>query len=98
MSNVYKGGFDVSYGDIKPEELDLNSITTEEIRASLEACAELRGSITYTDNRSTAAAAVESGRDYVDFTLQEKIACLLVFLANKHYIAAQTRHLVDQVG
>lgn len=98
MSSVYMGKFDVSYGTIKPEELDLSSITLADIRASLEACDSLRGSVVYNDNKNVARAAVDSGRDYSEFDVKEKIACLLVFLANKHYIADQTKHLADQAG
>jgi hypothetical protein len=98
MSDLFLGKYDVTYSSVKPEELDISKLTTGEIRATLEATPDLKGSIIYKDNRATAEAALASGREYGDFSLKEKVASLLVVLASRHYIADRTKELREQAG
>lgn len=97
MSELYLGKYDVTYSSIKPEELDVNKLTTFEVKDALEASADLKGSIIYCANRKTVAAALESGREYADFTLPEKVAALLVVLSTRHYIEACSNELRKHV-
>ena len=98
MSELFLGKYDVTYSSIKPEELDINKLTTEEIRATLDATPDLKGSIIYKDNRATTEAAIASGREYGDFSIREKVASLLVVRPSRHYIAECTKDLRGQVG
>lgn len=98
MSELFLGKYDVTYSSIKPEDLDINKLTTEELRATLEATPDLKGSIIYKDNRATAMAALASGREYSDFSIKEKVAALLVVLASRNYIAERTKELREQAG
>lgn len=98
MSELFLGKYDVTYSSIKPEDLDINKLTTEELRDTLEATSNLKGSIIYKDNRATAAAALASGREYSDFSIKEKVAALLVVLASRNYITERAKELREQAG
>jgi len=98
MNDLFLGKYDVTYSSVKPEELDISKLTTEELRSTLEATPDLKGSIIYQDNRATAVAALESGKEYGEFTIKEKVASLLVVLASRHYIEDRTKELREQTG